>query len=70
MKRIGIFATEKTPRSFNVDPRGDFLVAAGQDSDTLVVYRIKEDGSLEDIKRVPVGKTPWWVLFVDPDEKQ
>ena len=69
MKRIGIYPTEKTPRSFNVDPHGDFLVVAGQDSDTLVVYRVQKDGSLDAIKRVPIGKTPWWVHFCDTNEK-
>ncbi len=69
MKRIGIYPTEKTPRSFSVDPHGNFLVAAGQDSDTLVIYRVQQDGSLDAIKRVPVGKTPWWVHFCDTDEK-
>lgn len=39
----------KTPRNFNIDPSGRFLVAANQRSDTLVVFRIHpETGRLED----------------------
>lgn len=64
--RIGIFPTEQTPRSLNVDPTGHFLVAAGQDSNQLAVYRIATTGTLNRLATVPVGKTPWWVMFVRP----
>jgi len=30
----------KTPRSFGIDPTGSYLIAANQDSNTLVVFRI------------------------------
>ena len=30
----------KTPRGFGIDPTGGYLIAANQDSDTLVVFRI------------------------------
>jgi 6-phosphogluconolactonase len=37
----------KTPRDFNIDPSGRFLIVANQDSDTLVVYAIDpETGAL------------------------
>ena len=33
----------KTPRGFGVDPGGNFLLAANQDSDNVVVFRIDPD---------------------------
>jgi 6-phosphogluconolactonase len=48
----------KTPRNFNFDPSGDFLLAANQDSDQVVIFkRDKETGLLTDTgKRIDVGK--------------
>jgi 6-phosphogluconolactonase len=48
----------KTPRNFNFDPSGDFLLAANQDSDQIVIFkRNKETGLLTDTgKRIDVGK--------------
>jgi len=37
----------KTPRGFGIDPSGSYLLAAGQDSDNVVVFRIdKKTGKL------------------------
>ncbi len=33
----------KNPRDFTIDPTGKFLIAANQDSDTIVVYKIDEN---------------------------
>lgn len=48
----------KTPRNFNFDPSGNFLLAANQNSDEIVVFRIdKKTGLLTDTgKRMAVGK--------------
>jgi 6-phosphogluconolactonase len=48
----------KTPRNFNFDPSGDFLLVANQDSDQVVIFkRNKETGLLTDTgKRIDVGK--------------
>jgi 6-phosphogluconolactonase len=48
----------KTPRNFNFDPSGDFLLAANQDSDQVVIFkRDKKTGLLTDTgKRIDVGK--------------
>ncbi len=35
------------PRSFAVDPTGQYVIIANQDDDNLVVFRVQEDGSLE-----------------------
>lgn len=47
----------KTPRNFNFDPSGNFLLAANQNSDNIVIFkRDKKTGLLEDTgKRIEVG---------------
>ena len=36
----------RTPRNFAIDPTGTFLLAANQDSDTVVTFRIDEGTGL------------------------
>jgi 6-phosphogluconolactonase len=63
---IGQTATEKTPRSFDVDPSGKYLFAAGESSGKLAGYRIDpKTGELTRLATYEVGKMPWWVLVVD-----
>ena len=48
----------KTPRNFSLDPTGNFLLVANQNSDEIVIFRVnKETGGLADTgQRVSVGK--------------
>jgi len=48
----------KTPRNFNFDPSGNFLLVADQNSDEVVIFRVnKTTGQLTDSgKRIKVGK--------------
>jgi len=48
----------KTPRNFNFDPTGNFLLVANQNSDEIVIFkRDKETGLLTDSgKRINVSK--------------
>ena len=48
----------KTPRNFNFDPTGNFLLVANQNSDAIVVFKINKDsGLLTDTGyRIDVGK--------------
>lgn len=48
----------KTPRNFNFDPTGNFLLVANQNSDVIVVFKInRETGLLTDTgNRIDVGK--------------
>ena len=58
--------TEKTPRSFDVDPSGKYLFLAGESSGKLATYEIdSSSGRLKKREIYEVGKTPWWVLAVD-----
>ena len=54
-----------TPRSFNLSPDNAWLVAAGQKSDDLHVYRRDtETGELTKLEQYPTGKNPSWVQFL------
>jgi 6-phosphogluconolactonase len=63
---IGKFDTEKTPRGFNIDPRGKFLLSVGMDSNAMTVYAIDAaSGALNPIGHYPMGTQPNWVEIVD-----
>jgi len=65
LKILGQTPTEKTPRSFDLDPAGKFLIAAGEGSGKVQVYRIdSKDGDLRSLATYTVGKMPWWVMAV------
>jgi 6-phosphogluconolactonase len=62
---LGQAATEKTPRSFDIDPSGKFLYAAGESSGRVAGYRIDAaSGTLTRAATYDVGKMPWWVMTV------
>jgi 6-phosphogluconolactonase len=62
---LGNTPTEKTPRSFDLDFAGRFLLAAGESSGKLAVYQVDADsGDLKPAATYTVGTTPWWVLVV------
>ena len=48
--------TEKEPREFEIDPTGRFVIAAGESSGKIALYRIHTDGSLNLLKTYEVGK--------------
>lgn len=61
--------TEETPRVFNVDPQGRFLLAAGQGSGKLATYRIvPESGALEPLSVYVVGDRPMWIHVEDSSD--
>jgi 6-phosphogluconolactonase len=62
---IGKFPTEKTPRGFNIDPRGKFLLSVGMDSNAMTVHAIDAAGTLSPIGHYPMGTQPNWVEIVD-----
>lgn len=65
MTFIGVFPTEKTPRSFSLDPGGRFLYAAGQGSGRIAAYRIGQDrGELTPLATYDAGRNPVWILTV------
>lgn len=64
---LGNVATEKTPRSFTIDPRGKFLYVAGQSSGRVAAHRIENDGMLSRLAVYESGPVSWWALAVDAD---
>ena len=62
---VGHTATEKTPRAFNLDTTGKYLLVAGLDSGGLSTFAIGEEtGVLDRIADYYVGKAPMWVLTI------
>jgi 6-phosphogluconolactonase len=63
---IGQSKTETFPRGFAIDPRGRFLLAVGQESHHLSVYRIDPaTGRLDATARYATARNPNWVEIVD-----
>jgi 6-phosphogluconolactonase len=57
--------TEKTPRSFDIEPDGRYLFGAGEGSGKLAVFKVDpETGKLARVHTVDVGKSLTWVLAV------
>src|SRR5262249_20243537 len=66
LSAVGQTPTEKTPRSFEIDPLGKYLYAAGESSGKLAAYRIDaKTGDLTRLATYEVGKSPWWVMGVE-----
>ncbi|TWU04027.1 lactonase family protein [Neorhodopirellula pilleata] len=52
------------PRNFNIDPTGQWLIAAGRDSNTATVFKIEpESGELTFIRETQTVPTPICVVF-------
>lgn len=62
---IGHHSSGKTPRSFAIDPTGQWLLAANQNADAVAVFRIDPaNGRLSGTgRRLEVG-TPMCVKFL------
>jgi len=57
--------TEKTPRSFEIDPSGRYLFGAGEGSGKLAVFQIDPgSGQLSRLHTYDVGQSLTWVLAV------
>lgn len=63
---VSNYATETQPRGIRIDASGTWLIASGEKSDRLAVYRIdKASGSLTPVGRYPVGRDANWVEIVE-----
>lgn len=62
---IGHYPTETQPRGFNIDPDGKYLLAVGEQSNSLSTYEIDgRTGALRQRARVAVGRRPNWVEII------
>jgi 6-phosphogluconolactonase len=64
---LGSTPTEKQPRGFAIDPKGRYLVATGEKSETISVYAIDGSGALKPLGKAPTGKGANWVEIVSFD---
>jgi 6-phosphogluconolactonase len=70
LSALGQTPTEKTPRSFDIDPDGRFVFGAGEGSGKLAVYQVDLDtGKLTRLHTYDVGKSLPWVLAVKLGDK-
>ena len=61
----GHFATETTPRFFDLDPTGNFLYAVGQGSGRMASYQVDiASGVLVPMEVYDVDESPLWIQFV------
>ena len=61
--RPDIRARRQLPSAFSLDREGQFLFAAGSETDRLASYRVNGDtGDLTHLETYSVGKRPMWVL--------
>jgi len=62
LKKIGFFSTEKQPRSFSISPNGQYLVVAGEISNSITLYTISDDVFyFQEKKKIKIEKRPVWV---------
>jgi 6-phosphogluconolactonase len=65
LKALGHQPVEPNPRFFDIDPTGEFLYSAGQNSGKLGAFKIDHaTGSLEPMATYDVGDAPLWIEFV------
>lgn len=65
LRSLGQIATGEIPRSFNLGPNNQWLIAAGQRSHDLHVYtRNAKTGTLSKRAQQPTGQGPSWVQFI------
>jgi 6-phosphogluconolactonase len=70
LSSLGQTPTEKNPRSFDIEPAGRYLIAAGEDSGKVAVYQVDPDsGKLTQLHTIDVGKSVTWVLAVKVGDK-
>lgn len=62
----GNYRTETIPRGFNIDPTGNYLLSAGQESGYVSVYTIDQrNGELKFKDRIESGRDPNWIEIVN-----
>lgn len=64
LRYLDTVPTERQPRGINIDPSGNFLLACGELSGSVTVYRIGPDGTLTVTDRRATGAGPLWIEFL------
>ncbi|CAL4043046.1 6-phosphogluconolactonase [Buchnera aphidicola] len=64
LNNIGVFHTEKQPRSFSISPNGQYLVVAGEVSNSITLYEISNNiFCFQKKNQFTVHKRPIWVYI-------
>ena len=61
---LGQQPVQKIPRSFGIDPDGDFLISGADHSNILTSFRIDSRDALDLVEECDIGGTSAWVLPV------
>lgn len=62
LKKIGSLPTEKQPRSFSISSNGQYLVVAGEISNSITLYEILNNSFyLQEREKISVAKRPIWI---------
>lgn len=61
---LGQQPCQKMPRSFAIDPDGDYLISGADQSHILTSFRIDRRGALERVEEYDIGGSSAWVLVV------
>jgi 6-phosphogluconolactonase len=59
------YATEQTPRFFDLDPTGKWMLCVGEGSGRMAVYEVEKSGALKQTNSFEVGDAPLWIDFVE-----
>jgi 6-phosphogluconolactonase len=60
---FGHVSVPASPRSFNIDPTGEYLYCAGEAANIMTCYRVDTaSGELHALADYAVGKQPFWVM--------
>ncbi len=63
MQIVGHYPTTYYPRTMCLDLTGNFLFAAGQQSDTLIAYRVdRKTGELQQLAEYATDEVPIWAM--------
>ena len=58
---LGHTKVEQQPRGFCVTADGEFVISVGERSEFASLFSLKDDGSMEQVSRVQIGKGANWV---------
>lgn len=59
---LGQHPAQQSPRSFGIDPGGDFLISGADRSNLVTTFRIDARGALELIEEYDIGGWCAWIL--------
>lgn len=63
---FGHYPVPSSPRSFNIDPTGNFCYCTGEVADRLRAFRVDQaTGELAQLDEFDVGRSPFWTMVLE-----